>query len=75
LVEKIEGATPEAVAESLDELVKELARERTLNQNIRPDGRTPTDIRPLSSEVGVLPRTHGSAIFKRGQTQALTITH
>jgi polyribonucleotide nucleotidyltransferase len=74
LVEKIEDATPEAIAESLDELVKELARERTLNQGIRPDGRKPTDIRPLFSDVGLLPRTHGSAMFKRGQTQALTIT-
>lgn len=40
----------------------------------RPDGRKPDDIRPLSAEVGVLPRTHGSAIFKRGETQALTVT-
>lgn len=40
----------------------------------RPDGRNHTQIRPLSAEVGVLPRTHGSALFSRGQTQALSIT-
>ena len=41
---------------------------------IRPDGRALDEIRPISCEVGLLPRVHGSALFTRGQTQALTIT-
>lgn len=74
ITEKIDGSTPEMVASALEELIKDAIRHQTLNSNVRPDGRHPEDIRPLSSEVGVLPRTHGSAIFKRGSTQALTIT-
>ncbi|HVI21038.1 MAG TPA: polyribonucleotide nucleotidyltransferase, partial [Bacillus sp. (in: firmicutes)] len=42
-------------------------------EKVRPDGRNPDEIRPLSSEVGMLPRTHGSGLFTRGQTQALSI--
>lgn len=48
-------------------------RNGIVNDNARPDGRALTDIRPLSSEVGVLPRTHGSAIFTRGVTQGINI--
>jgi len=48
-------------------------RQGIVEDNTRPDGRSLTDIRPLSSEVGVLPRTHGSSIFTRGMTQALNI--
>jgi polyribonucleotide nucleotidyltransferase len=48
-------------------------RNGIVNDNTRPDGRELTEIRPLSSEVGVLPRTHGSSIFTRGVTQALNI--
>lgn len=48
-------------------------REAILNENIRPDGRTTTEIRPLSSEVGFLPRAHGSSLFTRGMTQAMNI--
>ena len=40
----------------------------------RPDGRAMNELRPISCEVGVLPRTHGSALFTRGQTQALVVT-
>jgi len=54
-------------------LIKKTAREMTLTTKIRPDGRALDEIRPLSSSVGLLPRTHGSAMFKRGSTQALTI--
>ncbi len=57
----------------IDELLKEHIRGEILKGK-RPDGRKPGDIRPLSSSIGVLPRTHGSAIFQRGQTQALTVT-
>jgi polyribonucleotide nucleotidyltransferase len=48
-------------------------RDGILKENVRPDGRKTDEIRPLSSEVGVLPRTHGSSIFTRGVTQALNI--
>ena len=48
-------------------------RKGIVEHNIRPDGRSLTDIRPLSSEVGVLPRTHGSSLFTRGMTQAMNI--
>ena len=44
-----------------------------LNDNIRADGRTPDQIRPISSEVGLLPRTHGSSLFIRGETQCLAV--
>jgi polyribonucleotide nucleotidyltransferase len=50
-------------------------RQRILDQGIRVDGRSTTDIRPISCEVGILPRVHGSALFTRGETQALvTVT-
>ena len=48
-------------------------RKGIVDHNLRPDGRTLDEIRPLSSEVGVLPRTHGSSIFTRGLTQAMNI--
>ncbi len=48
-------------------------RQEILNDNIRPDGRKTTEIRPLSSEVGFLPRAHGSSLFTRGVTQAMNI--
>ncbi|WP_369048434.1 polyribonucleotide nucleotidyltransferase [Tenacibaculum sp. UWU-22] len=54
---------------------KEAVRNLTLNENLRLDGRTTTDIRPIWCEIDYLPRTHGSAIFTRGETQALaTVT-
>lgn len=59
--------------ESLDLIEKELVRSLILNDGRRPDGRKLDEIRPISGRVGVLPRTHGSAIFTRGLTQALTI--
>jgi polyribonucleotide nucleotidyltransferase len=57
----------------MDVLTKATVRELVLSENIRIDGRDTKTIRPISVEVGVLPRTHGSAIFTRGQTQALSI--
>jgi len=54
-------------------LVKAEVRRAILEDHRRPDGRGLTDVRPLSSEVGLLPRTHGSGLFTRGETQALTI--
>ncbi len=57
----------------LDRLLKEELRRSILEEGRRPDGRGPKDIRPLAIEVGVLPRVHGSALFRRGQTQVLTV--
>jgi polyribonucleotide nucleotidyltransferase len=48
-------------------------RQNILEKNLRLDGRTPDEVRPLSTEVGILPRTHGSGLFNRGQTQALSV--
>ncbi len=61
------------VNEIFDELVKKYIREKTINTGVRMDGRKYTEIRPLSIEVGLLKRTHGSALFTRGQTQVLSI--
>ena len=60
------------VANLFDELLKSEVRKMILSGK-RPDERKPTDIREISTQVGVLPRTHGSAIFERGQTQVLTV--
>ena len=57
----------------LDKMVKEEVRRLITDEKIRPDGRGPSEIRPLSSEVGILNRTHGSGLFTRGQTQAMSI--
>ncbi len=58
---------------AFDKLEKTLIRERIAVQKKRPDGRSSEEIRPISIEVGVAPRTHGSALFTRGQTQALSV--
>jgi polyribonucleotide nucleotidyltransferase len=58
---------------AFDKLEKTLIRERIAVQKIRPDGRTAEQIRPISIEVEVAPRTHGSALFTRGQTQAFSV--
>ncbi|GEL06705.1 polyribonucleotide nucleotidyltransferase [Salisediminibacterium halotolerans] len=57
----------------LDKLLKEVVRKLITQNNIRPDGRKIDEIRPLASEVDLLQRTHGSAMFTRGQTQALSV--
>ncbi|SDJ71493.1 polyribonucleotide nucleotidyltransferase [Sediminibacillus albus] len=57
----------------LDKLVKEEVRRLITKEKIRPDGRKVDEIRSLSSRIGVLPRTHGSGLFTRGQTQALSV--
>ena len=62
------------VDEALYQLNKKVMRRKILEQGIRPDGRGEQEIRPIWCEVGLLPRTHGSAVFTRGQTQALTVT-
>ena len=62
------------ITECLNHLTKEIVRHMISVDKIRPDGRALDEIRPISCEVGHLPRVHGSALFTRGQTQALTIT-
>ncbi len=61
------------VATCLDHLTKEIVRHMISVDKIRPDGRALDEIRPITCEVGLLARTHGSALFTRGQTQALSI--
>lgn len=58
----------------LDHLTKSIVRHMISVDKIRPDGRGLDEIRPITCEVGLLPRVHGSALFTRGQTQALTVT-
>jgi len=61
------------VLEIVDHMKKDHIREQILDKGIRPDGRKPNELRKLTGEVGILPRTHGSAIFSRGQTQVLSV--
>jgi polyribonucleotide nucleotidyltransferase len=59
---------------SVRSLTKALVRKRIVEEGVRIDGRGPKDIRPLSSEVGILPAVHGSGLFQRGETQVLNVT-
>ncbi|MFO7259518.1 MAG: polyribonucleotide nucleotidyltransferase [bacterium] len=63
----------QAVDAVLSEIEKETMRRQILERGERADGRRPDEIRPITCEVGLLPRTHGSALFTRGQTQALAV--
>jgi len=69
-----ETINPQDVAQILDEELKRAVRRRILDHGIRPDGRDAAMVRPIWCEVGLLPRTHGSGLFTRGETQVLTIT-
>ncbi|MCQ2352867.1 MAG: polyribonucleotide nucleotidyltransferase [Victivallaceae bacterium] len=60
-------------AKGFDDFIRTVTRNVILTKQFRPDGRSITEIRPLSAEVGVLPVVHGSALFSRGETQALVI--
>lgn len=62
------------IAMALHDLEKEIVRHMITHEKIRPDGREVEEVRPVSCEVGLLPRTHGSGLFTRGQTQILTVT-
>ena len=64
----------EEVATAYETILEEEFRRAVTEEKMRPDGRDTKTIRPLSIEVGVLPRTHGSAVFTRGQTQVLSVT-
>jgi len=74
LAEKYTSEKKNIVYAAVDKLLKKTIREQIVKKEIRPDGRRPTEIRPIEIEVGILPRTHGSAMFKRGNTQVLTVT-
>jgi len=65
---------PKIINQTIEDYLKATLRNQLVAKKIRPDGRQPDQIRDLSSQVDVLPRTHGSGLFKRGSTQALTIT-
>lgn len=58
----------------IDEFADEIVHQKILKDGERPDGRGINDIRPITSAVGILPRTHGTGLFTRGETQALTVT-
>ncbi len=62
------------IANSLYNITKECVRNMILDEGIRPDNRKTTEIRPIWCETGFLPRTHGTGLFKRGQTQVLSVT-
>ena len=70
--ERFEGRMAE-VDDALYYLNKEIMRKKILEQGVRPDGRSLTQIRPIWCEVGVLPRTHGTGVFTRGETQVMSI--
>ncbi|MDH5711352.1 MAG: polyribonucleotide nucleotidyltransferase [Gammaproteobacteria bacterium] len=69
-----EGWSGADVAEAFGKLEKKIVRGRIISGEKRIDGRTTSDVRPITVRTGVLPRTHGSALFTRGETQALAIT-
>lgn len=69
-----ETCSADDLKSALVELEEAQVRKKIIEENIRMDGRTFTDIRPISCEVSLLPRTHGSGLFTRGQTQSLAVT-
>ncbi|MEB3366953.1 polyribonucleotide nucleotidyltransferase [Saccharopolyspora mangrovi] len=71
--EAFEGREKE-IGAAFRSLTKKLVRQRIIRDQVRIDGRSLTDIRSLSAEVGVIPRTHGSALFERGETQILGVS-
>ncbi len=78
ILKDLKGKFPEeeaaSVAKAYEDVTSDLMREQLLTTGKRIDGRASDQIRPISCLVGVLPRTHGSAVFTRGETQALAIT-
>ncbi|MDR1028117.1 MAG: polyribonucleotide nucleotidyltransferase [Clostridiales Family XIII bacterium] len=84
-IQTIKDEAQEALAERFPESEKQIAsvveavmveefRNMILNESVRPDGRRPDEVRPIWCEAGFLPRAHGSGLFKRGQTQVLSVT-
>ena len=77
LVEELGESFPDdvvAIAAALRSLTKKLVRKRVVEEGIRLDGRKTDEVRPIWTQVGVIPRVHGSGLFTRGETQALSIT-
>ncbi len=75
VIEQLSEAFPESekiIKNIMHDIEKDLMRKRILDEGIRLDGRNTTQVRPIKVETGVLPRTHGSALFTRGETQSLT---
>ncbi len=68
-----ETLTPEIISGIFDKVAKEIVHETVLEKGKRVDGRKMEDVRDLNMEVGLLPRTHGSAVFQRGDTQVLSV--
>jgi polyribonucleotide nucleotidyltransferase len=74
MVARLEEAwEEEVIKEALDKVMRDIIRQRTINEGVRADSRRPEEIRPLSAEVGMLPRAHGSGLFTRGETQVLSV--
>lgn len=74
IYEEMEEESKKEIGQIVDQYFKAQIRKQILEKGKRADGRKAQEIRPLCIEVGILPRTHGSAVFQRGLTQALTIT-
>ncbi|MDY6967920.1 MAG: polyribonucleotide nucleotidyltransferase [Spirochaetota bacterium] len=75
-VQELEDRFPDTIYQVrsiIEEFDAEIVRKRIIDENSRADGRGPKDIRPIDIMIGLLPRTHGSAVFTRGQTQSLGI--
>jgi polyribonucleotide nucleotidyltransferase len=76
IIEKLntpENDIADGISSVFNDIEKNLVRNMILDTNVRADGRAPDKIRPITSEVGILPRTHGSALFIRGETQCLAV--
>jgi polyribonucleotide nucleotidyltransferase len=72
-IEEDDSLDPKSVREIFGAILKEEIRQRILYEGVRPDGRGYADVRELTSEVGISPRAHGSGLFRRGETQVLSI--
>lgn len=68
-----ERATPGQLAELFEKTMRAIVRADIIEKGKRPDGRSVTEIRPIDINIGLLPRTHGSAVFQRGNTQVLSV--
>ncbi|MGE0830652.1 MAG: polyribonucleotide nucleotidyltransferase, partial [Hyphomonadaceae bacterium] len=68
-----DGLEPQALKEAFKEVESDIVRSRIVKEKARIDGRPVDKVRPIVSEVGFLPRTHGSALFTRGETQAVVV--
>jgi polyribonucleotide nucleotidyltransferase len=68
-----DNANKSQIPQIVDYLIKKILRQKTISTKKRVDGRSLTEVRPISVEVGLLPRTHGSGLFQRGLTQVLSV--